>query len=67
MEKSYTYKGPIPSSLDLLPLGERFGDKELMKARHKPTLKFSKIKSKVDCGKKVFKASDFSDANEIVT
>jgi hypothetical protein len=63
MERSYSYQGPIPSSLDLLPLGERYGDKDLMKARHKPIAKFAAIKARVDCGKKENKASDFTDVN----
>jgi hypothetical protein len=63
MEKTHTFVGKLPSSLDLLPLGERFGDKEMMKAKFKPNAKFNAIKARVDCGKKEFKASDFTDVN----
>ena len=42
----------IPSSLDLLPLGERFGDKNFARQRARPNKKFSHIKSSIDHGKK---------------
>ena len=42
----------IPSSLDLLPLGERFGDKNKARMRARPNVKFSHIKSSIDHGKK---------------
>lgn len=45
-------RGEIPSSLDLLPLGERFGDKHMMKVRMRPNLKFEHVKCRVDHGKK---------------
>lgn len=42
----------IPSSLDLLPLGERFGDKNLLKVRMRPNTAFANVASKVNHGKK---------------
>ncbi len=42
----------IPSSLDLLPLGERFGDKNKARQRARPSAKFSHVKSQIDHGKK---------------
>ena len=47
---SYKHKGEIPSSLDLLPLGERFGDKNKARQRARPSTKFSHIKSSIDHG-----------------
>ena len=47
-----SYRKEIPSSLDLLPLGERYGDKNKARMRAPPNSKFSHIKSMVDCGKK---------------
>ena len=41
----------IPSSLDLLPLGHRFGDSRMM-ARARPNSKFEHVKAKTDHGKK---------------
>jgi len=42
----------IPSSLDLLPLGERCGDKNKVRMRARPNAKFSHIKSSIDHGMK---------------
>ena len=47
-----SYRKEIPSSLDLLPLGERFGDKNKARMRARPNVKFSHIKSSIDHGKK---------------
>ena len=47
-----SFKKEIPSSLDLLPLGERFGDKNKARMRARPNAKFSHIKSSIDHGKK---------------
>lgn len=49
-------KKEIPSSLDLLPLGERFGDKNKARQRARPNDKFKHIKSSIDTGKKSLKA-----------
>lgn len=48
---SYSKK-EIPSSLDLLPLGVRYGDSKKAMARCQPNSKFSHIKSSIDHGKK---------------
>ena len=48
---SYSRK-EIPSSLDMLPLGERFGDKNKARNRALPNAKFAHIKSAIDHGKK---------------
>ena len=45
-------KKEIPSSLDLLPLGERFGDKNFARQRARPSTKFAHIKSSIDHGQK---------------
>ena len=42
----------IPSSLDLRPLGIRFGNLEKMQSMSRPNSKFEHIASKVDHGKK---------------
>lgn len=44
--------GEIPSSLDLLPLGDRFGNKELMKTRMRPNEKYAHVTALVDHGRK---------------
>jgi len=38
--------------LDLLPLGERFGDKNKARMRARPNAKFIHVKSSIDHGKK---------------
>lgn len=40
-----SYHKEIPSSLDLLPLGERFGDKNKARQAARPNAKFSHVKS----------------------
>ena len=47
-----SYRKEIPSSLDMLPLGERFGDKNKARMRARPNAKFSHIRSSIDHGKK---------------
>ena len=42
----------IPSSLDLLPLGYRFGDKAKAQVRVRPNSKYSHIKSSIDTNNK---------------
>ena len=46
---SKTYVKEIPSSLDLRPLGQRFGDK-LMMQKTRPKSKYTNVKSKTDTG-----------------
>ena len=53
----------IPSSLDLLPLGERFGDKNLARKRARPNPRFQHVKSSIDTGKRPKKT--MSDAGEL--
>lgn len=50
MVSYYDIRKEIPSSLDLLPLGERFGDKNKARQRARPNVKFSHIKSSIDHG-----------------
>jgi len=45
-----SYRKEIPSSLDMLPLGERFGDKNKARQRARPSAKFSHIRSSIDHG-----------------
>ena len=40
------------TSLDTLPIGTLYGDKELMKKRFRPNPKFSHVQTKLDIGKK---------------
>lgn len=63
---SYSKK-EIPSSLDLLPLGERYGDKKKALMRCQPNSKFSHIKSSIDHGKKEKKIGllDNKDQNKL--
>ena len=49
---SYSKQKEIPSSLDLLPLGERFGDKNFARQRARPNTKFAHVKSSIDHGQK---------------
>jgi len=52
---SYSRPKEIPSSLDLLPLGERFGDRKKARVRALPNVKFSHIRSSIDHGQHVKK------------
>lgn len=63
-----SYRKEIPSSLDLLPLGERFGDKNKARMRARPNAKFSHIRSSIDHGKKDKKSSvmDQSEQNRLL-
>jgi len=56
-----SYHKEIPSSLDLLPLGERFGDKNKARQAARPNAKFSHVKSLVDHGRKEKKFVDTKD------
>lgn len=63
-----SYRKEIPSSLDMLPLGERFGDKNKARMRARPSTKFAHITSSIDHGKKEKKASamDTKDASRVI-
>ena len=58
---------PLPSSLDLLPIGQRVGDKDLLKCKMKPNERFSHIQAVVDHGKRPPKAVTTNDENMFVT
>ena len=62
---SYRNHKEIPSSLDLLPLGERFGDKNKARSRAPPNAKFSHNKSSIDHGqiKKRLSQMEVKDVN----
>lgn len=62
-----TRRGEIPSSLDLLPLGERFGDKTILKCKMRPNQHFAHVKAVVDHGKRAPKAVTSSKDNIFVT
>ena len=63
-----SYKKEIPSSLDLLPLGERYGDKNKARQRARPNAKFAHIKSSIDQGRKQkqFVVMDSKEQNRLV-
>lgn len=63
-----SYRKEIPSSLDLLPLGERYGDKNMARMRARPNAKFSHIRSAIDHGMKEKKpaAMDMSEQNRLM-
>ena len=63
-----SYHKEIPSSLDMLPLGERFGDKNKARMRARPNGKFSHIRSSIDHGKKEKKVGvmDSTDQNRLM-
>jgi len=62
-----SYRKEIPSSLDLLPLGERYGDKNMARMRSRPNAKFSHIRSSIDHGKKDKKPTALeSDQNRLM-
>ena len=58
----------IPSSLDLLPLGERYGDKNKARMQVRPNAKFQHIRSSIDHGKKEKKVGmmDRCDASKLI-
>jgi len=58
---------PIPSSLDLLPLGERFGDKNILKCKMRPNERFEHVQAIVDHGKRPPKAVTTTDEGMFVT
>lgn len=57
----------IPSSLDLLPLGQRFGNKEMLSTKMRPNEKYSHVTALVDHGKKPPKCVADPLADQIVT
>lgn len=59
-----SYRKEIPSSLDLLPLGERFGDKNKARMRARPNAKFSHVKSSIDHGKKEKKVGELENGKD---
>jgi len=59
--------GEIPSSLDLLPLGQRFGNADLLATKMRPNEKYSHVTALVDCGKKPAKCVSDPQADQIVT
>ena len=58
----------IPSSLDLLPLGERYGDKNKARMQVRPNAKFQHIRSSIDHGKKEKKVGmmDGAEGNKLI-
>lgn len=56
----------IPSSLDLRPLGIRFGNPEKLMSMSRPNPKFQQVSSKIDHGKKEARTIADHDENRVV-